>query len=316
MLACAALSPRRAACSLHKPLCRSYSTVAKAAAPASEPARPAPRPRLKSLASLEPAAHRLAFRSLPYAAPPHLVAPSSSHLTHHAAPYFSLRCFPSIPRSATKPLFGERQRPQAKTESVHPVGFLRGRTAWLPSSPPSSSASDDSPSSTTDPFLAPSALRASLARAARSTRAKPYTLDLTLFASKKRVHKSAVVRERCKRRVREAIRLVVVRGARAAREGEEAEADGEGLVRREEDVRETGPRKWLVPGHHYIMSITLEVYRAPLPVLVEQLRTALRSLKRKAEAAVLARQLADLELCPRVQQDDRRRRDEDEVSLQ
>lgn len=27
------------------------------------------------------------------------------------------------------------------------------------------------------------------------------------------------------------------------------------------------------------MSITLEVYRAPLPILVEQLRTALRSLK-------------------------------------
>lgn len=56
------------------------------------------------------------------------------------------------------------------------------------------------------------------------------------------------MRERCKRRVREAIRLVVVRGARAARAGEEGEVDGDGLVRREEDVRETGPRKWLVPG--------------------------------------------------------------------
>ncbi|GAA5902934.1 hypothetical protein JCM8208_006515 [Rhodotorula glutinis] len=243
----------------------------------------------------------MGFRSLPYAAPPHLVAPSSSHLTHHAAPYFSLRCFPSVPRSATKPLFGERQQPRAKTESVHPVGFLRGRTAWLPSSSPSS---PDSPSPPTDPYLSPSALRASLARTAHASRAKPYTLDLTLFASKKRVHKSAVVRERCKQRVREAVRLVVVRGARAAREGEEREADGEGLVRREEDVRETGPRKWLVPGHHYIMSITLEVYRAPLSVLVEQLRTALRALKRKAEAAILARQLADLELCPRALQHD------------
>ncbi|GAA5931949.1 hypothetical protein JCM3775_004195 [Rhodotorula graminis] len=297
MLSAAASSPRRAACSLHRVLCRPSSTASTAAAPPSEPPRAAPRPRLRSLASLEPAAHRLAFRSLPYAAPPHLVAPSSSHLTHHAAPYFSLRCFPSVPRSTTKPLFGDRQHPRAKTESVHPVGFLRGRTAWLPSSL-------DSPNPPTDPFLPPAALRASLARAARASRAKPYTLDLTLFASKKRVHKSAVVRERCKRRVREAIRLVVVRGARAASEGDEGQAVGEGLVRREEDVRETGPRKWLVPGHHYIMSLTLEVYRAPLPVLVEQLRTALRALKRKAEAAVLARQLADLELCPRALQDD------------
>lgn len=149
-----------------------------------------------------------------------------------------------MPRSDRTPLWGvTRPRPRAKTESVHPVDFLRGRTA----SSSSSSSRIDSP------FLSPSELRASLAAHSHShrskTQPKPYTLDLTLFASKKRVHKSAVVRERCKRRVREAVRLVVARGARGgAAAPTAAAAAGEGLETREEDLRETGPRKWLVPG--------------------------------------------------------------------
>ncbi|TNY23968.1 small nuclear ribonucleo protein polypeptide A [Rhodotorula diobovata] len=292
---------RRAACTLSHALKRSASTTRRPSKPPIAPAPPAaPRPRLKSLSNLDPAAHRLAFRSLPYASPPHLVAPSPSHLTYHAQPYFSLRCFPSVPRSDRTPLWGvTRPRPRAKTESVHPVDFLRGRTA-------SSSSRVDSP------FLSPSELRASLAAHSHShrsnTQPKPYTLDLTLFASKKRVHKSAVVRERCKRRVREAVRLVVARGARGCAAAPTAAAAGEGLETREEDLRETGPRKWLVPGHHYILSLTLEVYRAPLPLLVDHLRTALRSIRRKAEAAILARQLADLELCPRAT----RRTDDDD----
>lgn len=60
------------------------------------------------------------------------------------------------------------------------------------------------------------------------------------------MHKSAVVRERCKRRLREAIRLVVTRGAGkgGGKRGEEVES----VVLREEDVRKLGPRKWLLPG--------------------------------------------------------------------
>lgn len=161
------------------------------------------------------------------------------------------------------------------------------------------------------------------------------------------MHKSAVVRERCKRRCREAIRLVVVRNAASsARTGQE---EG-GLVLQEENVRETGPRKWLLPGmcghslpqpffflfahacaelqlpsagYHYIMNITLETYRGPLPDLVASLREALKTLKvnspvlsnasvrlvadaellhsqTKAEAAALAAQLADIEIAPRT----------------
>ena len=69
-------------------------------------------------------------------------------------------------------------------------------------------------------------------------------MDLTIFCSKKKVHKSAVVRERCKRRLREAVRLVVTRGA--GNQGAEV-----GL--QEEDVRKLGPRKWLVPGESEVL---------------------------------------------------------------
>ncbi|GAA5827089.1 hypothetical protein JCM3770_006690 [Rhodotorula araucariae] len=300
---------------------RSASNSAPATAPPARSSPRAPRPRLDSLSHLEPAAHRLAFRSLPYAAPPHLIAPSPSQFIHHAPPFFTLRCFPSVPRSPSGPEI-PRPRPSAK-DSPHPLPFLRGRTAFAPSPSPSPSGPNPnpnpnsspnpsprpSPSPSLDPaspFLAPRALRASLAAHAHAPDApKPYTLDLTLLASKKRVHKSACIRERCKRRVREAVRLVVVRGARAAPPREGAGDRGEaGLVLQEDDLRETGSRKWLAAGHHYIMSITLEVYRCPLPVLVDKVRTALRAVRRKAEAAALARQLADIEISPRARRAD------------
>ena len=69
-------------------------------------------------------------------------------------------------------------------------------------------------------------------------------MDLTIFCSKKKVHKSAVIRERCKRRLREAIRLVVTRGAKQT-----TKPGGDKVVElKEEDMRLLGPRKWLMPG--------------------------------------------------------------------
>lgn len=212
----------------------------------------------------------------------------------------------------------------------------------LPTPPPSLIGTTDPNPDRPSPFLStPTERRQRAAQTARLR--KPYTVDLTLFASKKKVHKSAVVRERCKRRCREAIRLVVVRNASASSESKE------GIVLHEDNVRETGPRKWLLPGrsawsppfslprlpdicadlnslsagYHYIMNITLETYRGPLPDLVTSLREALKTLKvgspvpvcayislaadaedlgpqTKAEAAALAAQLADIEIAPRT----------------
>lgn len=66
-------------------------------------------------------------------------------------------------------------------------------------------------------------------------------MELTILAGKQKVHKSAVVRNRCKRRLQEAIRLVVTRGAG----GKEPRGEGGDVT---VDELERGVRKWLVPG--------------------------------------------------------------------
>ncbi|TKA57161.1 hypothetical protein B0A53_01117 [Rhodotorula sp. CCFEE 5036] len=220
---------------------RSGQPIDAAASPPSAPEIPR-RPRYDELAKLEPAAHRLAFRSIPYGSPASIVFPPSSTVPQFSTSnkYFQLRCFPSQSRYPDRPE-GNNPHPHPPTASLNNS---------LPTPPPSLLG-------TTDP------------NPNRPTRTrKPYTVDLTLFASKKKVHKSAV------------------------EEG--------GLVLQEENVRETGPRKWLLPGYHYIMNITLETYRGPLPDLVASLREALKTLKTKAEAAALAAQLADIEIAPRT----------------
>jgi len=63
--------------------------------------------------------------------------------------------------------------------------------------PPASLIATTSPSS--QPFLTSSELRDRTVKLKDSK--KPYTMDLTIFCSKKKVHKSAVIRERCKRRL-------------------------------------------------------------------------------------------------------------------
>lgn len=103
------------------------------------------------------------------------------------------------------------------------------------------------------------------------------------MAGKKKVHKSAVVRERCKRRLREAIRLVVLRGARKEGGGMKFEEAEEGAGRwlvRGERVRVGGGGPGLTEaGYGYIATATLELYRHPLPSLVDHVRKALMSLK-------------------------------------
>ncbi|GAA5973482.1 hypothetical protein JCM8115_004464 [Rhodotorula mucilaginosa] len=266
---------------------RSSQPIDAAASPPSAPEIPR-RPRYDELAKLEPAAHRLAFRSIPYGLPASVVFPPSSTVPQFSTSnkYFQLRCFPSQSRYPDRPE-GNNPHPHPPTASLNKS---------LPTPPPSLLGTTDPSPDRSSPFLSsPSERRQRSAQSARTR--KPYTVDLTLFASKKKVHKSAVVRERCKRRCREAIRLVVVRNAASsARTGQE---EG-GLVLQEENVRETGPRKWLLPGYHYIMNITLETYRGPLPDLVANLREALKTLKTKAEAAALAAQLADIEIAPRT----------------
>lgn len=79
----------------------------------------------------------------------------------------------------------------------------------------------------------------------------------------------------------------------------------------------------LSAGYCYVVSIDLEMYRYPLPDLVEHVRTALTKLKvsrscfshnfadwqsfrsqRRAEQAALDAQLEDLEISPRARRPD------------
>ncbi|GAA5929019.1 hypothetical protein JCM10213_004969 [Rhodosporidiobolus nylandii] len=231
---------------------------------------------------IEPRNRRSQFRSLPYASPPAVLFPQTPlHVTHTSAS-FTLRAFPS-PRS---PNGGASKRIKSPESRTH-----------RPTPPPSLLASTGMGE---QPLLTPSAHHARLA--ALKHRHKPYTLSLTLFVSKKKVHKSAVVRERCKRRVREAVRLVVARGARAE---EEQEGEGEGgkrvrlRERKDGGEWETGPGRWLLPGYHYILSLSsLEAYRMPLPDLVDEVRNALQAVRDKALRARLTRSLASIQLDP------------------
>ncbi|ORY90873.1 hypothetical protein BCR35DRAFT_312182 [Leucosporidium creatinivorum] len=221
-------------------------------------------PRLPELASLPEATSRLTFHSLPYGSPTsHLFPPFSPHHHTHHTPLFTLRCFPSPRRSPSS-----SPRPRSPLLS-------------LPTPPPSL---EHTTSDGLQPLLTPTELRERL-RAMKQGK-KSWRMELTLLASKKKVHKSAVVRGRCKRRFREAVRLVVLRGASGGEEGVEIK----------EEWKEEGARRWLMPGYSYVASIpSLEIYRCPFPELVEAMRTALRTLRTKAINAKLQH---DLNLIP------------------
>lgn len=217
--------------------------------------------KMTQLANLDKATSKLVFKSLPYSAPNNrLFPPPSPFGSSFSSPLFSLRAFPTPARSSPSP------RPPSPY-------------TLLPSPPPTllhTTSSDPS-----DPLLAtPADLRARKLQLKRYR--KPYSMDLTILVGKKKVHKSAVVRDRCKRRLRETIRLVVERGARE--DGEEAIAFEEGME---------GPGKWLVPGFSYVASVpSLEIYRHPLPSLVETVRKALLKLKNHAETQLVNSELA------------------------
>ncbi|GAA5826092.1 hypothetical protein JCM11251_007160 [Rhodosporidiobolus azoricus] len=221
------------------------------------------------------------FRSLPYSSPPSLLfpSPSSQPLQFNYTPpsrSWSLRCFPSPKR----------------TESRRPAP-----PPALPQPRPRARSGEEEPAAEEEEE---EAREEELLLLQKKPKKRPsYTLDLTLLVSKKKVHKSAVVRNRCKRRVWEAVRLVVERGARGARGegvGEGAAGSVSFVEGEREKKRETGPRKWLLPGYHYILTLSsLDIYRAtPLPQLVDELGKGLKEVKRKAENATLSLRLSQI----------------------
>lgn len=154
----------------------------------------------------------LQFRSIKYGAHEQMLFPKTTLQAGVSNELFSLRCFPSPRKSTNPPRLHEESKalkgtpPPALWHVTHPSGEV----------------------------LPPEAVRKRLIRSKDDKKA--WTMELTILVSKKRVNKLAVVRNRCARRLREAIRLVVARGAYVK--------DGEIAF----DQAEEGPRNWLIPG--------------------------------------------------------------------
>lgn len=98
-----------------------------------------------------------------------------------------------------------------------------------------------------------------------NARQKSYVMSLTIYVSKKKIHKLAHVRNTIRKRIRAAIRLVVQGGI---------EPTGEGALKR----AVTGPAHHLLPGHRYMVQTSLEVYRMPMDQLVPLMAQALREI--------------------------------------
>ncbi|KAG8833678.1 hypothetical protein FRC18_003233 [Serendipita sp. 400] len=104
----------------------------------------------------------------------------------------------------------------------------------------------------------------------RSKRDKPNVVyaSFMVVASKAANHKDAVIRRKTGKRIREALKLIVTRGAKASE-------DGSSVVFEPKDV---GKDKWLYPDSTYLLFTKLEAYRAPWPVLLTTLRNTLVQL--------------------------------------
>lgn len=153
--------------------------------------------------------------------PAHNVGSSYSH------PYFLLRTFPTIPKTTTPRLIS----PEAIEARLESRPLSRTSLEWT--------------TSPDKPFLTKEEMRER--RTMLKHDHKPYTMDLTIMVGKKKVHKSAVVRARIRRRFKEAVRMVVVRGARKPTKDEPA-----GLAF---DQALEGPSHWLLRGQFNLIKL-------------------------------------------------------------
>ncbi|KAF8610029.1 hypothetical protein BDV93DRAFT_539946 [Ceratobasidium sp. AG-I] len=100
---------------------------------------------------------------------------------------------------------------------------------------------------------------------------KRVKLACTVILPIKKTHKSSVVRVRLKRRVIEAIQLVVTRGANADPTGKKVVFD----------ELEAGESKWLLRDWYYVFFPKPAVYNAPWPAVIKAARETLADIVRR-----------------------------------
>lgn len=101
--------------------------------------------------------------------------------------------------------------------------------------------------------------------------------------NQKRMGGKAVYVGAIKRKIKNATRLVVLRGAKVGR-GEYKGTPYAKVVFDEEEVTRMDGRGWIMPGWSYVFFPTTEVYRMPYPDLVSCIRDALRFVYTRAHA--------------------------------
>lgn len=174
-------------------------------------------------------------------------------MTAWSCPIFSVLAVPPYRKSATSS--GRRAR-------VYPSPF--------PVTIPRKSRADfGEPSQALDNIIfqdetIPKAEKAALRK--ESSKQHPYTMSLTIIVSKNKIHKLAHVRNKIRKRIRAAVRLVVQSGILPSGRNSFSQAPV------------TGPAHHLLPGHRYMMQTSLELYRMPMDKLVPLIKDAFRAV--------------------------------------
>jgi hypothetical protein len=112
---------------------------------------------------------------------------------------------------------------------------------------------------------------------------KHYTMYLTIIVSKKKIHKLAFVRNKIRKKVRAAIRLVVQDGLRPL-QGKDSSIEMTGKM---------GPAHYLLPGHRYTMQTSLEIYRMPLVEILGLVSDGLRRIYETGKVTLIDEKYAE-----------------------
>lgn len=95
-----------------------------------------------------------------------------------------------------------------------------------------------------------------------------YKMDLTVVATKKKIHKDAVHRNAVRKRIRAAVRMVVQHGL-----------DYSIIRRAVVQEGDAGPRRFLLPGHAYVFHTSTEVLTMPWHTMIASVRTGLLEVR-------------------------------------
>lgn len=100
-------------------------------------------------------------------------------------------------------------------------------------------------------------------------------MSLIVPMSPHNLHKSGAIRKVVRSRLKEALKLVVVRGAHGS---DNSEANSVTL-----SESNATPEKWVMKDWTYVFKPTLALYKSPMPTIIDEIRIGLQSVKSMGE---------------------------------